>query len=554
MNAPIRLFACLLAAAAGLGPAAPAQEHDPRNPYGFPGWQADFPVPLQLPPHVPGRFYDRSRRQALERIAANLQGNTSREVWQMAMQFWRRAPKDAVEPLIETMDRAYASTALADLVKNCVEAMGLMADERFDEALRRALEHPSTSVQQAAYLALATSGKADTVAMAYRWFPGMDGKGRAAWLKAARVRLGEAAIPLFRDLMQSPQIGVRDQVLQELMLMPPGQAVDALLPLWPSAIGEFKVIIAGIRHAAGDGVGTVALRDWLRGEDPGLAMLAIRQAARVGVGELREDVLRLSLHPSENVRKEVVNALVRLEGDDVADTLEVLAEPNEHWQIKAMALRELTRRGRPAAATALLEDIKTATGTRLQVLLDMLTASGDDRAVPVLAERFRKAPEGEGRPFLQALALSGSRAALPELLALFTGPEVRVGPADRPGGALTTLNYIPVILPNLRGAEAEMAAAWDSLPKDDLRRRGLYLHMLGGVAADRTDDAVRAVLVDRLRAILAARDEAPQLRVLALNLLTHHLTVDDAMALKQAMAAEAGPMQSLLSDYLWAYF
>jgi hypothetical protein len=41
------------------------------------------------------------------------------------------------------MDRAFGKQGLADMVKNCVEAMGKMGREEFDSALQRAVEHSS---------------------------------------------------------------------------------------------------------------------------------------------------------------------------------------------------------------------------------------------------------------------------------------------------------------------------------------------------------------------------------------------------------------------------
>ena len=72
---------------------------------------------------------------------ANLKGDGSPEVWHMALEFFARAPKDAVTPLIEAMDRAMPDQSGGDVVKTCVDAMGSLDDERFDDALRRALEH-----------------------------------------------------------------------------------------------------------------------------------------------------------------------------------------------------------------------------------------------------------------------------------------------------------------------------------------------------------------------------------------------------------------------------
>jgi hypothetical protein len=535
--------------------AALATAQEPGNRYQFPDFRTDFPFPLELPQHDSGPPYSRSRRQALEHVVEHLKGDCRREVWLMAMEFFARAPKDAALPLIEAMDRAYTKELGADVVKNCVDAMGAMGDDSFDEALRRALEHPNLAVRQAAFAALGPSGKAETVLLAARWFPQMDGKARAGWLRAARLRLGAKAVPIFADLMQTQPVGARDQVLTEVLQLPADQGATVLTPMWPVAIGEFKVIIAGVRHGAGDMVGTVYLRDLLLGEDPAQIVLAVRNAARFPLGVLREDILRLSLHGRPEVRLAVVKAIAGLDGEDVVGTLEVLAQPQEIWEVKAVALKALTAHGKTNAVTALLEDVQDATGTRLQMILDMLSASGDGRVVPVFAERFAKSPAGEGRPFLQAMAFSGAPTAFQALAKVFLGPERAVVDPSRHGGPLTTINYVPVLMQNLRSAEAEMVAFWQQIPPGDVRRRACYLSMVANVAADRADPAARKLLEDLVRSVLLDKEANAQLRVLALNLLSRKtLTVDDAMTMKQAMAAEAPPMRALFHDYLSEFF
>ncbi len=65
-------------------------DQDPRgsgNPYGFEVGHQDFPgAPDQphLSPRNPGKWYDRTRRQAIETVVANLQGNCSRDAWLFA--------------------------------------------------------------------------------------------------------------------------------------------------------------------------------------------------------------------------------------------------------------------------------------------------------------------------------------------------------------------------------------------------------------------------------------------------------------------------------------
>ncbi|MBL8727555.1 MAG: HEAT repeat domain-containing protein [Planctomycetes bacterium] len=532
-------------------PAAAAPAAD--NPYRLEPFHADFPAELTYP-NRHGTGYDKTRRQILERLCANLQGNVRSEAWHMATEFFWRAPDDAVEPLVETMDRAFGSPALADVVKNCVEAMGRMANERLEPALRRAAEHANANVRQAAFQALATCGTPSTLRIMQGWLGLMDARSRAAWLEAVRTRLGADAVPILRDIMGgSAPIVVRDQVLKEALQLPPEQAAAVLRTRWSEAVGEFKAIIAGVLHAAGDPAGTIWLQEALRGEDIGSLLFAIRHCARGELGPLRSDLLRLSTHERADIRHEVARALVRIDGDDVADVYEVLALPDEAWETRGIALRELTRRGRNQVVGVMLDELATASGTRLQLLLSQIAASGDPRCIPELVDRFRDAPAGEGRPFLQAIAQNASPAACAALLDLFRGPELLV--ARGAAGLFTTWNYVPTLLLNVRGTELQVFDAFDALDRADWRHRALLLPTLSGLAADRRDPALQIRCAELLRRILFDRGELPQLRLLALNLMTmRSLTVEDALRLANMRRDESPGMKALLGDFLVDYF
>ncbi|MBX3463498.1 MAG: HEAT repeat domain-containing protein [Planctomycetes bacterium] len=533
--------------------AAPAQAAATGNRYRLEPFHADFPAELSYP-HPHGRVYERTRRQMLQQVCANLQGNVRSEAWHMATEFFWRAPEDAVEPLVETMDRAFANPGLVDVVRNAVEAMGRMADEALEPALRRAAEHGNPGVRQAAFLSLAACARPATLRQMQGWFDHMDARARAGWLEAVRRRLGDDAAPVLRDVMMAdyPTV-VRDQVLKEALQLPPKQAALVLRGRWHEAIGEFKAILAGVLHAAGDGIGTTWLHEALQGEDLPMLQLAIRHGTHGDLGPLRSDLLRASTHERAEVRYELARALVRVDGDDIADVYETLAMPDEAWETRGIALRELTRRGRGAVVGAMLRELATAGGTRLQLLLQQLATSGDPRCVPELMARFRKAPSGEGRPFLQALAQNGSPAAAAALVELFLGPELLV--ARGAAGPFTTWNYVPTLLLNLRGAEDAVFAAWARLERADWRRRAWLLPTIGGIAVDRRDAALKQRGGDLLRQVLFDREELPQLRVLALNQLTLHLlTLDDALRLKNARAGEAPGMAALFTDFLTDFF
>ncbi|MFM1872107.1 MAG: hypothetical protein RL398_1529 [Planctomycetota bacterium] len=545
-------LAAMLTAVMATAQAAPAAEVPGDNPYRLTPFHADFPVQLQYPNRY-GLEYDRTRRQVLERLVANLQGNVRREAWQMAMEFFWRAPEDAVDPLVEGMDRWFGHP-VADVVRNCVEAMGKMRDERLDAALRRALEHPNEQVRQAALAALGRSGARATVLELGRFFGRMDGRSRASWLQAVRDRLGEERVGILRDLMNAdyPSV-VRDQVLEVALTLPAAEMAEVLRGRWNEALGEFKAIIAVALHQVGDTSGTAWLKDALEGQDLARLQMALKHLGRVELGVLRTATLLHSTHLRADVRLEVAKCLRFRDGDDIADVYEVLASPDEALDTREIALRELTRRGRSSAVTALLEEATTATGTRLQVLLHLLAVSGDDRGVQLLVERFERAPETERRPFLQALAQNNSAAAATALLDIFRGPPRIVGRGV--DAAYTTIGYLSTLLLNLRGHEAAILEAYRGLPKDDHVRRASLLTTLAGLAADRTDETLRATCLEEVRRVLFDREECPQLRVLALNLLTPRaLTVEDALKLKRQRFDEQPGLRALFADFLNEYF
>jgi HEAT repeat protein len=568
VNPAIRFSAVALAVTlAGAAP-APSQAPAPRstppaparvkeNPYAFADWRKDWPVPLEYPQPSSMQVYERSRRQALEHVVANLQGNGRREIWQMATEFFWRAPEDAVDPLIAQMDRAFSQPSLGDLVDNTVEAMGKMAREDFDDPLRRALEHPNESVRQAAFGALARSGTVATLRWSFTVLPQMDVRGRQAWLHSARVRLGTDAVPYFVQLM-TPETPppIRDLVLKEALEMPPPDAAKVLAKLSTEATGEFKAIISGVQHAAGVASGTLWLRSALADKRHEVVVHALKQLGRGDLGSLRDQVLELSSHPRPEVRLALANLLRTVEGKDVESVYEVLARPDELLETKCIALKELNRRGRTDAATALIEDVAVDIGTRLKVQLSLLIASGDDRAVKVFADRFAHSQPGEGRDFVQALAMCNAPGSAAALFELFTGPEKVID-----SNGLTTLTYVTVLLPNLRGHEAALVACWDKIDPADLRRRALWLSALAMIAADRTDPAVQQPITALLRAIVFDRTQPSQLRVQALNELTmKFLSIDDVMQLKRlqaldkAGAQESAGMRAFVRDFLAEFF
>lgn len=526
------------------------------NPYRLKPFEAGFPAELDYPPML-AREYDRTRRQVLRQLAKNLQGNVRKQAWQIATEFFWRAPEDAVEPLIEVMDNAMGNPALGDVVRNCVAAMGKMANPEFDAALRRALQHKNPAVRQSAYAGLAACGSNATLTALQADFVHMDGRARQAWLGAVRERLpSEDRVKILKSVMMADHAGpVRDQVLKETVKLPAKEAAEILRGRWTQAIAEFKAIIAGVLHAAGDGSGTAWLNEALTGEDLALMQFAIQHSlygpdADAVIGDLRESLLRATTHLRPDIRLSACKLLTRVSGEDVADVFEVLAAPDETWEIRAISVRELTRRGRGEIVTVLLDEVRTATGTRLQSIINQLSVSGDPRAVPDLVKRFELCGEGEGRVFLQAIAQNGSKAAAVALFKIFRGPVRLV--ARSTNNPMTTRSYLPTLLLNVRGNEQVVLEQFLALPKEEWQLRSRILPTIVGYGVDRRDQkGLQKACIDPVRAILFDRSELPQLRVQALNLLSRNwLTVEDILRLKRSRYKETPQMRALFADFL----
>ncbi len=542
--------------------AAPTQAGPmPEGPYRLSPWQADYPIELRLPSPNPAPVYQRSSGQALERVVANLQGNTGRDVWLMATEFFGRAPEEAIEPLIVQMDRCFSQPMLIDVVRNVIEAMGRMGREEFDDALRRALEHPDVGVRQAAFTALATSGKPETIrAAGSQFLGGMDGRARVAWLRAVRLRLPEEAPAIYRQLMRpDAPPAVRDLLIDEVLKLPAAQGADVIEGVWDQAVGPFKATCAGVLHEAGVSSGTLWLHNALTGDDPLIVVKTLESLQGRELGLLREDVLALSTHARPEVRLQVAKLLAGRAGDDVTNTYEVLAGTDELVETKSIALRELTLRDRPAAVSAVIESAATATGTRLQLLLRLLGNSGDPRCVEIFRSRFAEAPGEEGRPFLVALALCQAPGSARALFDLFVADPRTVSKPDSAGRQLDTMHYIPVLLPNLRGQERELLSMWPKAKGLDLARRALFLNALSGIAVERGDAEILREVGGLLRNVLMDPAEAPQLRIQALNALSRSwIDMDDVRRLRRMQEVqaegEAAGMRALVKDYLFQHF
>ena len=527
---------------------------------GLTPWYPDFPVDVPFSPRAPGRVYDRPRRAALQRVVNNLQGNTTRDAWAMAKMFFSRAPEDSREMLVEALDRGLSQSGLQDLAVNVLDAMGTMEDKRFAPAIRRALENGNEAVRTAAATALSRSGDADSVRELSAVFYDLDARSQSAWIRAARTHLGEEAREFFEPLIARV---VPPNILQNLVMemreMPPALSAAIVENHWRGYKGPVRTEMAGFLHSNGDSAGTVELRAQLQSDSTQSILIVLEVLAgkhtpvAARSGELLAEVLQATLHLDPKVRILASAVLADVPGDNVTRQLDVLAE-DPVFEVSGTALRVLRERGEPAAADRLLEDAKTATGSRVRDLIEKLHVSRDPRSLPILEQRFDESASGEGRAFLRAIAFSRLPEAFGPLSRAFAGPERAVELGSEHVRVKTTLNYVPVLMPNVEGADDQMVEFFKGLPETDIERRGRMLDVLGQVAALREADGEPVALRNELRAVLFDRSQAPQLRLVALRYLRRGITLDDAMTLRDGLAEEAVGMRKALSDFLFEFF
>jgi len=258
-------------------------------PYALQPWYADWPVPLSLPSPSPAATYQHTRRQALEHVVANLQGNTRREVWLMAMDFFDHAPDDAAEVLVAALDRLYASP---DVLTNVVEAMTRMPRPEYEVPLRRVVEHSNEAARQAGCAALSACASPATLRELYPLFlRGMNSRARAVWLRSARERMAKDVVPILAKLMvTSTPPALRDLILREAVKFDPADGAAILAGMWEGAEGEFKATIAGFMHSAGEVGGSLWLREGLRDANGNLVLLALKQLTGRDLGTLEDRV------------------------------------------------------------------------------------------------------------------------------------------------------------------------------------------------------------------------------------------------------------------------
>src|SRR5690606_24699160 len=151
---------------------------------GLEPWHADFPFAVELSPRMGGRWYDRSPRQALAQIVANLQGNCSRAAWEFACMFFERAPAAAVDLLAEAAEQSVTAPGLRPYLASIANALGRPGDEAAVPTLLRLLDHPDTAVASHAVTAMMTCGTPEVLAEVESRLHRVTVRAQCDWLRA----------------------------------------------------------------------------------------------------------------------------------------------------------------------------------------------------------------------------------------------------------------------------------------------------------------------------------------------------------------------------------
>lgn len=528
----------------------PVATRSPRDIYGFEIWVdglPDAPGSPHISPRRAGMVYDRTRSQAIESVAHNLQGNCSRDAWLFAKDFFSRVhePED-LDILIRTLDEALQTPHMSDLAENCLEALGRSQQAYVAPALLRGLEHAKMSVRNKAMQALVQAGDAASVREAWRYFSVVDGKGMEGWLQAAVRHLpGEELGRTLRGLLADPRMEpIHPMVVEHAIRVDPEVAVEAFSDFVGREPPGLRGLLAVLRHRSGDAGGSAMLLDMLRDEAPQVRRQAIGALATGGAGDFLDELLAATTDPDPDVRLAVIAALSTIEGESVDLALDGLTL-DEFVDVRRAALGVLVQRGFSAPLEDLVETVRRSTGTRLQAAMEDLVGSRYPGAVPVLAERMRGMHGEDRERMLRAIGLTTTAEAFVVLRDEFV--------RDEPG-AEEHLEIIALTMANCRGAEFAMLELLDELPADDYVRRARLMKTLGNVAADRADPEIKAAIYGRLREVVADQQASPQMRLLALEYVRRGLGPEHVSWLKTVSRAGGRPMRDALSDQLFEFF
>ncbi|MGE0141696.1 MAG: HEAT repeat domain-containing protein [Planctomycetota bacterium] len=518
-------------------------------PHGFATWHEDFPGAPQRPhlsPRIAGRTYDRTRGQALEKVIDNLRGACSRDAWLFARDLCGRLDPADAPPMIEALDRALTRHDGADHVENILHCLSLSAQPRAAESILRALGQPREAVQTAALLALAASGTPDTVRSARGALEGVTTRGIKSWAMAASKFLPAAEIiDAYRQILADARYyNIHSPVADAALLLPLEQALAVFEPFGDDLPDLVRPKLLVLRYSAGDEAAEIALRQALRSTDPQARRGVVGVLAAARVDDFQEELLLLSDDADPAIRVGVVPLLGRIASEGALAALDTLGV-DDVMEVRRAALAELVRLGRRGVLDDLINEVRTAHGSRMRVAIEDLVAAKDPSVIPVLAARLKQAPDLERTDFLRAIALTTRAEAFEPMWTIFESEEPWAA-AERD---LTAL-----LMANARGAELKLLEAFRRLPSADYRRRGLILSTLASVAVDREDDAIRRPIFAEFRRILGDASELPQMRLLALEMLRRDLSLADQEWLRGLSPKLDSALRAAVSDFLFEFF
>jgi hypothetical protein len=258
-----------------------------------------------------------------------------------------------------------------------------------------------------------------------------------------------------------------------------------------------------------------------------------------------DELLVLSSDENAQLRSMLIQVFSEHPGERVDASLETMLVLETLPAVRHLILAVLVEHGRRGHLEELIKTVESGTGSKLSMAMNDLVAARDGAAVPSIDERMQKVPVDERRKYLQAIGHIGRPESLVPLRRIFLADEEFFPDSQR---------YAGLLIMNVRGAEDEVSELWESLPRDDYRRRAQLLGVLSSIAADREDPKFNATTFTRLRRILSDREEIPQMRLLALNLLQRDIRIDDAMTIKRLLEDEEPPMRRALNNYLFEFF
>ena len=518
-------------------------------PYGFEPWHADFPGAPEKPYHSnrqAGLTYDRTRRQALETVIGNLKGACTRQAWLFARDLCGRLDPEDGAALAAALDAALQGREGSDWAENILSCLAHAKIPAAAEAILRALESPRDAVRAGAMEALVGSGTPDAVRRAAQVLETGGTRGIKAWAEAARRFLPpEEIVDGFRHILADARLrNVHSPVADAALMLPLEQALAVFEPFGDDLPDLVRPKLLALRQAGGDPNAAVQLRLMLRSTDPKIRQDAVAVLPLANLEELLEDVLRCSDDSDPVVRLGIAHVLRGVSGENADLALDSLGI-DEVVDVRRTALAALAKRGRRGVLDDLIEIVRTGTGSRMHVAVEDLLAARDGGAVGAFVARMNAAPEAEKLDFVRAIALTTGEEAFAPLFELFRG--------DDPT-AHANRSLIALLIANSRGAETEMLAAFRELPRTDYIRRALMLSTLANVAVDRERVEVRAPIFAELRRVFGDREEIPQMRLWALEMLRRDIDLDDQARIRAMLREEQPAMRNALSDFLFEFF